>query len=374
MRRCEGWRRVRAGARRAARSAARVAALLLAAQAGSAAAMPAEAAAEPRCAAAPARLAGDEFAAEFWALTARFDSGHHLFVEFTITNVGVGDRNGAVIGHLVAPDGAVRAFRKAKREGAWRLSDDGLRIEIGKVTLDRRCPVERLEVTRDDLAVQLAFRPGAPALASDLLQGRDRGFELLEAAGPAEGTLWTADMQHPVAVQGRVALTHRWVETLESRVVLRRLEFFSLGGEDSLYFTEAMTPEGSSARWLVVEEGGRTSRQSGAFEVTSDWGMVDAEGFARLDRLELAGSGLSGHVDVSSPLVRYDALRDLPAPLRLALSLSMRWRTAWSPAPFELRIEGDGRAARRLSGVGILHVTSFNPDPTRGVALPTAME
>jgi hypothetical protein len=363
----------RSDARRAARSAALVA-LLLAAQPGWAAAPTAEPSAGPRCSAAPARGLSEEFAAEFWALTARFDSGHHLFVELTLTNVGVGDRNAAVIGHLVAPDGSVRSFRKAKREGAWRLSDDGTRIEIGKITFDRGCPVEHLEVVRDDLSVQLAFRPGGPSLASGLLPGGDRGFELIESAGLAEGTLWTADMPQPVSVEGRVALTHRWVDTLESRLVLRRLEFFSLDGQAALYLTEARTPEGGVRRWLVVEAGGGIPRQSDAFEVTPDWGGVDAEGFAQLDRLQLNGSGLSGHLDVSSPLVRYDPLRELPAPLRLALSLSMRWRTAFSPAPFELRIEEEGGVARLLSGVGVVHVTSFNPDPARGAAIPPATE
>ena len=60
--------------------------------------------------------------------------------------------------------------------------------------------------------------------------------------------------------------------------------------------------------------------------------------------------------------------------LRLALSLSMRWRTAWSPAPFELRIEEEDGAARLLSGVGVVHVTSFNPDPARAAAVPPGTE
>lgn len=357
---------------RAARAAA-LAGLFLAAQSGWSAALAAEAPAAP-CSAAPARGLRDEFAAELWALTARFESGHHLFVEVALTNVGVGDRNAAVIGHLVAPDGSVHAFRSAKREGAWRLSQGGLRIEIGKLAFDRGCPVERLDVTRDDLSVQLAFRPAGPALAGGLLPGADRGFELVESAARAEGTLWTPDLPRPIAVEGRVALTHRWVDTLESRLVRRRLEFFSLDGRTALYLTEAHTSEGGVRRWLVVRDGERAPRQYDDFAVTPDWGSVDADGFARLDRLELTGPGLSGHVDVSRPLVRYDPLRELPAPLRLALSLSMRWRTAMSPAPFELRLEEPDGTARLSSGIGIVHVTSFNPDPEHGGTLSSAAE
>lgn len=335
---------------------------------------PPAASALPRCASAAARLPEQESAAEFWVLSARFGSGHHLFLELTITNVGLGDRNAAVLGHLVEPDGTTRAFRKAKRVGEWSLSGDGLRMEVGAVTLDQRCPVARLDIERDDMAVHVAFRPAGTSSAPQLVAGGARGFERVRAAGPAEGTLWVQGMERPLPVEGRVALTHRWVDTLESRLVLRRIEFFSLGGDVDLYLSEAKSPAGDRARWLVVEEGGRPLRETETFEVKPDWGGVDANGFALPRRLQLQGAGLSGHLEMSKPLVRYDPLRDLPAPLRLALAVAMRWRTAWSPSPFELRIEDESGAERRVAGVGLVQVTSFNPDPPHDVASPPPTE
>ena len=58
-----------------------------------------------------ARLLLGELAHERWDLTARFDSGHFLFAEFLITNFGLGDRNAAVIGHVIRPNGQSRRFR-----------------------------------------------------------------------------------------------------------------------------------------------------------------------------------------------------------------------------------------------------------------------
>jgi hypothetical protein len=88
-----------------------------------------------------ARLLPGEFASEHWELTARFDSGHLLFVEFLITNIGVGDRNAAASGHLVAPDGQTYHFTNGRREGNWQLSPDRLRLEIGASRLDLHAPV-----------------------------------------------------------------------------------------------------------------------------------------------------------------------------------------------------------------------------------------
>src|SRR5262245_10834961 len=82
-----------------------------------------------------ARLLSGDSASEHWEFTARFDSGHLLFVEFLITNIGLGERNAAAVWHLVTPEGKTHRTTNGRREGNWTLSADHLRMEIGSSML-----------------------------------------------------------------------------------------------------------------------------------------------------------------------------------------------------------------------------------------------
>src|SRR5215471_16759994 len=104
--------------------------------------------AEERLESPAARLLPNEFASEHWELTARFDSGHLMFVSFLITNIGWGNQNAAVSGHLMAPDGKIYNFDNARFGGQWRLSTDRLRFEVGPNILDLHDPIYRLSVEK----------------------------------------------------------------------------------------------------------------------------------------------------------------------------------------------------------------------------------
>ncbi len=116
-----------------------------------------------------ARLLSQESASEHWEVTARFSSGHLLFVEFLITNLGWGDRSAAAIGHVIAPDGTIAPFRNGRREGRWQLSADRLRLEVGGSTLDLHGPQYRVLIHKKEVRADLRFRPDGAALWSDTL-------------------------------------------------------------------------------------------------------------------------------------------------------------------------------------------------------------
>ena len=130
-----------------------------------------------------ARLLPGEFAYERWELTARFDSGHFFFTEFLITNFGFGDRNAALIGHVVQPDGTSRRFRTGRRESRWALSADRLRMEIGASWLDQRGPKNTLQVKKKRTHVALDFYPRGPALWSADFPPAGYAIDLLDPRG-----------------------------------------------------------------------------------------------------------------------------------------------------------------------------------------------
>ncbi|MCP3984645.1 MAG: hypothetical protein GY723_09645 [bacterium] len=321
---------------------------------------------------AAARIPQSELGSEFWSLTARFETGEHLMIELCISNVGLGDSNAAVIGHLIEADGTVHSFDGAKSQGEWTLSDDRLRVVIGKLELDQRGPVHRLRISKERVRVDLAFEAASENTRLAELTSQGRGFDLLGTETAIAGRLWTEG--HPERpVQGRLVRTHRWAEELESSYVLRRIELFTLDGDTSVYLIEATDPSGGAESWLRVQ---RNDEVIVAERVSTTLIWTEAplpEGFPLPKAIEIEGENVHGRFELGTDLVRYDPLRDLPAPVRWVLAPFIRWRTAWSTTPFELEITTGPEGPMQLHGSGVSNVTYFNEvSPAMNVAAPPA--
>ena len=91
------------------------------------------------------RISDGGSASEYWDIVAHFDSNHHLFARFLITNEGPGDRTAIATWQLIDANGKRTEFRNGRRKQRWTLSPDGNRIEIGSSVFDRSGPVHRLE-------------------------------------------------------------------------------------------------------------------------------------------------------------------------------------------------------------------------------------
>ena len=308
-----------------------------------------------------ARLLSDEFATERWEFTARFDSGHLLFTEVLITNIGLGDRNAAVIGHIVEPDGTVYEFRNGRREGAWTLSADGLRLQVGSSFLNQQDPVHNIGVSKRSVRVDLRFRPDGPVVWSDKFTPSGYALDLLDAAVPVEGTLWARGMKEPVSVRGTAAFTHSWVSKAESDVLLRRVEFFSLQGDYALYFVDLTSPKGSRSRWLVVTHQGRVVYETPNFALSLDGTAEKSKGYTVPGMLQLKSEKTAGQIQLDRVLLRYNPLDDLPQPFRWLVSLKARPQRAWALSPFEVSFRPDpNQAPIRLRGTGVTTVSFLN--------------
>lgn len=318
-----------------------------------------------------AQLLPGEFASEHWELTARFDSGHILFAEFLITNIGLGDRNAAATGYLVEPDGAIHRFRNGRREGHWRLSSDRLRIEIGASLLDLHSPAYRLRVDKRSVRVDLSFRPEGVAVWSQQFTPPGYALDLLAVTAPIEGTLWVQGMAQPVPAHGVVALAHSWMNEAGSDLVLRRIEFFSLQEDCSLYSVQVAAPDGTRTQWLVVKPKGRISVESQTLTFALE-GKADgpsSQGYPVPGALRLKSAGVEGHVQLDRLLLRDDPFASLPWFFRflVELTLNLRPRRVWALSPFEVSCQpgqsGPDHAPQPRRGTGVTAVTFLNPLP-----------
>ena len=187
---------------------------------------------------------------EWWVVAARLDSGEHVFVEITLTDVGPGERNVAAIGNWIAKDGALTPFSRAKLEGDWTPSPDGKRIDLGKFVFDRSRPQAQLRVEKASLRLALEFPLAAVPLATKKLANGKWTQELWSAGAPVQVSFWKRGMAAPLVGKGRVALSHRWVVGAEGKLAERRLELFTLGAEP-LYALEVASGK-RAERWVVA--------------------------------------------------------------------------------------------------------------------------
>lgn len=318
-----------------------------------------------------ARLLPGELAHERWDLTAGFDSGHFLFAEFLITNVGLGDRNAAVIGHVILPNGQSRRFRNGRRESRWQLSSDRLRMEVGSSLLDQRSPKHQLRVRKKSTRVELDFYPHGPAVWSANFPPSGYALDLLDPAAQADGSVWVKGMDEPVTVHGTAAVTHSWANEAESDLVLRRLEFFLFPNEQSemsLYLADLTTPHGARSSWLVAKNGQQVVHEAQNFHVRLDGNMKNVGSYHVPQQLyfESAPSHphIKGRVQLDRVLLLYDPLDDIPQPFRFLVSLKLKPRRVWLLSPFEIIFQPDQASAPiTLTGTGVTKVSFLNPLP-----------
>ncbi len=308
------------------------------------------------------------FASEHWEFTARFDSGHLLFVEVIVTNIGLGDRNAAVFGHLISPDGKSKRFSNGRTEKYWKLSPDRLRMEVGNSLLDMHGPAYKLQVNKRSVRLALQITPEARPLWSPAFAPPGYALDLLALAAPIEGTIWVKDMSEPLQVRGTVTVTHSWSNAAGSSLVLRRVEFFSLQEQSSVYGIDVTAPDGARKRWIVVKRPDRTEYVSEHFDLS-----LTGELKGQRDRhytvphvVQFKNAELEGHVQLQSRLLQADPFIDLPRPFRylVSLALDLRPRRIWAHSHMDLSWQTSaGTAASQKQGEGITAVTFLNPLP-----------
>jgi hypothetical protein len=307
-----------------------------------------------------ARMPEGNAASEYWDLTARFDSGHRMFVRFMITNIGPGDHNAVAIGHLILPDGKVDRFANGGTGGGFQVPADGLRLDVRDSHLDLHPPTWRLLIDKPKTRYDLRITPrGHPSTPPDLTPEGYR-FELLDTAAVIEGTLWhKRKIPEKIRVRGVAAVSHTWTEQAEAKLVVRRIEFFSLDEERPLHLTDLTRPSGERTRWLTVTNGTDIAWADSTFELELLGESKDAASlcYPVPARLRLDGADVGGRIDLERTYFRHDPLAKLPQPFRVLAERSMRPHRVWEEAPFEVSLRTHPqRPPLGLKGTGVVVV------------------
>ncbi len=314
-----------------------------------------------------ARLSEADGALEYWDVVARFDGGQRLVARVLVTNEGPGELTAVGVGHLMLPDGEIVEFRNGRLQGRWSVAGDRRSLRIGSTRLDLAGPVRTLEYDNDRRGIEIRLRfhvASPPRIPSS---GEPGGYrvDLLDLATPVEGTILLPGLSAPLAITGRAALSHTWMDESEPRLVQRRIDFASLEAGDAFYLRDVLSAEGKSHRWLVLVHDSHVLLETSDFSVELEAGSGEPErAYPVPSRLRIAAPGLTGTVTLGRRIVSHDPLGDLPQPFRFLLSFAMRPRRVWTDSPFSLRVgAAPGRDPIELDGNGITSVTYLNPLP-----------
>ena len=300
---------------------------------------------------------------ESWDLLAQFETGHFLFARFLLTNLGPGDHNAVVLGHLVTPAGERVRFRNGRRRDQWELSDDGRALDVNKCHLDLRGGVARLRVEKAAVQLELTFtlRDGTGSPPGLLPTGYFS--ETLAANAPVEGEATLRGAATPIALRGTGAVLHTWSAEPEADLFVRRTDFFTLTQGRGVQLTELRSPDGAVQRWLRT-----TGRRSPGHETTTlalrHVGSLAAlpTDFPVEDRWTLASGPVQGEITLREVLHQQDPLAAIPGPLRTLIgwTLTMEPHQAWAAADYDLTIDaepGDEPEALRGAGVAVIAFT-----------------
>lgn len=325
-------------------------------------ALPASSAAEPEAVSPASRISDADSSSEYWDLSARFASGHHVFVRFSISNEGPGERTAYAIGQVVLPDGRVAAFQNGRRKGRWSLSDDGLRLVIGSSVLDLHEPLRHFEVDKNKKGQKVFLDFPADAGAARSWTSAPKGYrvDLLHNGTPVEGTLWIRGLfdDDPLPVEGTLTATHTSMDVTETELTLRRIELHADGGAGGVYLVDVLSPQGTAKRWLVVEKGDGSSYQTDDFEIELAGASPDSRAAYPVPaRLVVRGPQVSGTIELHRLRVRHDPLEIAPQPFRWLLSFKMEPEHSWFDASAELLVDGEPLEARGV--VSLFYVNEY---------------
>ena len=313
-------------------------------------------------------LGDSDTASEYWDIVAHFDSDHHLFARFLITNEGPGDRTAIATWQLIDPNGKRTEFRNGRRKKRWTLSPKGDRIEIGSSIFDQSAAEHRLEYDSTKRGIRVAFQyapngpVGWPGAANDPYP-----FDLLELGTPLTWTFWLKGMGEPVSVSGTISITHTWMKKSEADLTLRRIEFSSTGSGPSVYLSDRTTPSGERERWLVVARDGKLLYQTSDFELDlADSSTDKSRDYPTPEELRISSSGLEGVIQTGPRMVDINPLEAIPQPFRFLLSFRLRPHRVWARASFEVRLlVGQHTPETVRKGSGVTTVTFTNPLPPK---------
>ncbi|MEZ4270400.1 MAG: hypothetical protein R3C68_02840 [Myxococcota bacterium] len=313
---------------------------------------------------------GDESYSEYWDHVFAFDSGHVLYARFVATNLGWGDKKGAVIGTLVNPDGTRHDFRNGREDGKWSWDRTAFHLKVAGHDLRGKYPNYELSLRDKNRPASLELKYTAlaePWQAGRLQPSGKKSFmddSLLAATAEIRGTLHIKGVGD-TALNGIGFVRHTYTNEAEYKLAQEVMLFHTLRKEGVNVIGMSMRASGKynhqRVGWILV------SGPNG--HVLEDFqGKVEPLGTPRKDpaigywvpqQYRLAGA-IDGVIELTDELHRFDILAKVSKFERRIISMFSR------PVEYRMRmrytLSGKALGPQGITGNGLATVSIMDKD------------
>jgi len=318
----------------------------------------------------------NEFYNEWYSFIFRLKDGYFAYVQFLISNLGLGDGNAAVIADLELPDGRKFKYKKEFPLGKWEYSKDSFSLKFGENTVKWQGKGVAINLKTDDYEASYEFTNAAasfkPGNGTVYYGSGKKNYYSVQIPLPyakITGKIKVNGEDSGREVKGHGLFDHSVTNQGLHEQARRWIRFRSLDSKATLLFTELHTAEryeGKKANFFVFYKGGKKFFDSIAVELKPVKFKVDEFSKHKYKipmEIEVSGAeegvALKGKIIVKKITGREDYLETLGGVKKMIVSKFAQPVQYYLKASYELEFQGkDG--VETFKGTGDLYFTQVH--------------
>lgn len=318
---------------------------------------------------------GNESFRETWSVVFRLDGDYSAYVQFVLTNLGLGDDKGAVQAEFKAPGGERQKDTSEFDSDEWTSAKGAFELRFGPNMLwgpldGLALHVQNAKFTGDFRFTNLAppWKPGS----GKARYGNGGGWWRYELPAPVarvEGTVVLASDGSTHVVKGLAHVEHQAMTVGMPDQARRWARFRSIGEKTTFLLSSVQTPEefgGTPVRFAVLFQDGKVAFQSTDVDLRESDVYHDPakEGYGAPRLLEFSATQgattMRGAMKATALTSREDFLQKHGAAVRFVVSRFAKPVMYYFDGTFAMEVNGPaGKVDAR--GKGTYYFTVMNP-------------
>jgi len=314
---------------------------------------------------------------EWWSFVFRLEGGYWAYVQFLVSNVGLGKGKAVVKAEVRLADGESFSEKVELDPGEWSAGKDTFELKFGENTLSGPLDAVRIHVKNPSFEadyrlknVAPPWKPGNGRAQYGASSSRYYQFEAFAPTAIVEGTVKVADDDRVHKVKGIVYGEHQLQTVGMHEQAKRWARYRSLGPRTTFLLSDILTPDvygGKPLRYAVLFVDGKKVFDSTTFDVKESSFYQDPKkaGYTAPQLLALTGENdgvkMRGAVKAGKLTEREDFLETSGAAVRFVVSKFAKPMMYYFDGQFALELTGSDGKVEKHGGQGKYYYTVVNP-------------
>ncbi len=187
---------------------------------------------------------------EWWSFVFRLENGYWAYVQFLVSNVGLGNGKAAVTAEFRLPDGTTFSERTDLDRGQWSYAKDHFELKFGDNTLGGSLNALKIHLKNGQFEgdyqltnIAPPWKPGTGRAQYGASASRYYQFQVLAPLAKVEGTLKLVDDGSVHKVKGLIYSDHQFASIGMHEQAKRWARFRSFDPKATLVFANMQTPD-----------------------------------------------------------------------------------------------------------------------------------